>query len=67
MDQVYLFIPLENWKNWVPTKNIEIKIFDIENSYVDSNMFHKIIFIIFSKSFLYGDNSKRWNFYYINL
>jgi hypothetical protein len=43
VDQVYLFIPFENWKNWVPTKNIEIKIFDIENSYVDSNMFHKII------------------------
>ena len=43
VDQVYLFIPFENWKNWVPTKNIEIKIFDIENPYVDSNMFHKII------------------------
>ena len=40
VDQIYLFIPLENW---IPTKNIEIKIFDIKNVYIDFKMFHKII------------------------
>ena len=43
VDQIYLFIPFKNWKSWVPTKNIEIKLFDIKNSYVDFNLFHKTI------------------------
>lgn len=43
VDQIYLFIPFKNWKSWVPTTNIEIKLFDIKNSYVDFNLFHKTI------------------------